>query len=137
MHAGCQEHFKHTIPIIPSVGIDVYKPLFPKDESGAETTYNERINVTFRFYRPDFAVKTLPNCKCPTPRAMILRAQQKAKGRLSDEGDMRYIWMCGAAPTNDGQSCGYVKVLDMDAEGRGPTLGDQEAEDREAEDSHP
>ncbi|KAG9049686.1 hypothetical protein FS837_009450 [Tulasnella sp. UAMH 9824] len=125
MHGGCQEHFKHTIPIIPGTGIDAFKPAFPKDPSSPAATYNERINVTFRFYRPDFAPSTTPRCKCNIP--MTLRAQQKARGRLSVESggaEMRYLWQCNGGAQNDGKGCGMTKVMDMKAEGRGPNLGD-------------
>ncbi|KIO28184.1 hypothetical protein M407DRAFT_72209 [Tulasnella calospora MUT 4182] len=125
MHAGCQEHFKHTIPIIPGAGIDAFKPAFPNHPSAPVATYSERINVTFRFYRPDFAPSTTPRCKCNVP--MTLRAQQKARGRLSVESgdaEMRYLWQCNGGTQNDGKGCGMTKVLDMKAEGRGPTLGD-------------
>ncbi|KAG9019637.1 hypothetical protein FRB90_011983 [Tulasnella sp. 427] len=125
MHAGCQEHYKHTIPIIPGTGIDAFKPTFPRDPSTPLTSYNERINVTFRFYRPDFAPSMTPRCKCNVP--MTLRAQQKARGRLSVESgnaEMRYLWQCNAGAQNDGKACGMTKVMDMKMEGRGPTLGD-------------
>ncbi|KAG8944081.1 hypothetical protein FRC00_010770 [Tulasnella sp. 408] len=125
MHGGCQEHFKHTIPIIPGTGIDAFRPAFPKDPSSPAATYNERINVTFRFYRPDFAPSTTPRCKCNIP--MTLRAQQKARGRLSVESgdaEMRYLWQCNGGAQNEGKGCGMTKVMDMKAEGRGPSLGD-------------
>ncbi|KAG9032468.1 hypothetical protein FRB95_001443 [Tulasnella sp. JGI-2019a] len=122
MHASCQEHFKHSIPIIPGSGIDVFRPQFPRDDTSA---YNERINVTFRFYRPDFTPGSIPRCKCDVPT--VLRANQKGRERtLVDSGavEMRYFWMCYGGAQNEGKSCGFVKALDMEAEGRGPLLGE-------------
>ena len=121
MHATCQEHFKHTIPIIPSVGIDAFRPAFPREGEAEISTYNERVNITFRFFRPDFAPDSIPKCKCDVP--MALRAQQKARGRFSEE-EMRYLWMCNGGG-HSGASCGMVKPFDMFAEGRGPVLGDR------------
>ncbi|KAA1099404.1 hypothetical protein PGT21_006404 [Puccinia graminis f. sp. tritici] len=98
MHGGCQERYKHCIPPQPS--LDVFKnPLQPTD------TRIERINITFRFYRPDFRpsrsipirnasssslssgpnpnqqdsteVCVTPRCRCGIPA--ILRADQKGK----------------------------------------------------------
>lgn len=97
MHAGCQERYKHCVPPQPS--IDVFKN--PSDPSD---TYIQRINITFRFYRPDFRpsrsipllpsstqplpatsesttqannVVCTPRCHCGIPA--ILRADQKGK----------------------------------------------------------
>ncbi|GAA5903495.1 uncharacterized protein JCM6883_005019 [Sporobolomyces salmoneus] len=64
MWGGCQEAFKHCIP--PVSGMDVFK--LPKGSLGSDsgrmeeeverlinTKWRERINMTFRHYRPDFA----------------------------------------------------------------------------------
>lgn len=86
MHPPCQEHFKHTIP--PQRTIDVFRPL---GRDGP--VHTERINITFRFYRPDFRPKDAsaprpdrsdgsrsgpsvetPVCHCGIPT--ILRADQ-------------------------------------------------------------
>lgn len=97
MHGGCQERYKHCIP--PQSSLDVFtNPCDPTD------TRIERINITFRFYRPDFrptrsigvceasgsptagpsatprdatAVHVTPRCRCGIPA--ILRADQKGK----------------------------------------------------------
>ncbi|KAG8891221.1 hypothetical protein FRB99_003767 [Tulasnella sp. 403] len=126
MHASCQEHFKHSIPIIPSTGIDIFKPSFPRDDKTPIAAHTERINVTFRFFRPDFAPETIPKCKCDVP--MVLRANQKGSGRLAVESgaEMRYFWMCYGGAHNEGKGCGQLKVLDMKAEGRGPFYGETE-----------
>ncbi|KAG8877757.1 Cell wall assembly regulator [Tulasnella sp. 331] len=126
MHAACQEHFKHSIPILPGSGIDVFRPPFLRDDvTDRARAYNERINVTFRFYRPDFGPESIPRCRCNVPT--VLRANQKGRGRTAvDSGaaEMRYFWVCYAGAQNEGKSCGFVKVLDMKAEGRGPLLSD-------------
>lgn len=61
MHAGVQELFKHTIPEVKAVDIfRIWSGLelaLSKEEEEAlkEKRWTERINMTFRFYRPDFA----------------------------------------------------------------------------------
>lgn len=61
MHAGVQELFKHTIPEVKAVDtfriwsgleLDLSKE---EEEVLKERRWTERINMTFRFYRPDFA----------------------------------------------------------------------------------
>ncbi|GAA5953275.1 hypothetical protein JCM3765_007460 [Sporobolomyces pararoseus] len=130
MHGGTQEVFKHCVP--PVNGMDVFKlprgSLVPFQEEGGEegdissgtkrtreevetlmnTKWRERINMTFRHYRPDFApldpslpppttswLSTLPStsststtayvgtphCSCGKP--CILRPDGKGKIRSS------------------------------------------------------
>ncbi|KAF9458663.1 hypothetical protein BDZ94DRAFT_1284765 [Collybia nuda] len=121
MHAPCQEEFKHAIP--PQSAIDVYRPAFP-EHPGEEATFNCRINITFRFYRPDFRPASIPRCKCGIPT--ILRADMKKR---SSNRVGRYWWACYAGAQNEGRGCNYWKVLDMKAEGRGPCNGDSETAD--------
>ncbi|KAL0947389.1 hypothetical protein HGRIS_013504 [Hohenbuehelia grisea] len=123
---------------------------------------NVRINITFRFYRPDFRPDSIPRCKCGVPT--ILRPDMKgtlrsrpqdhavsghpknsdqvtAKYKATDPGSrrssavsavngalaertdqeepMKYWWTCFAHAQNDGKGCGYWRVMDMEAEGRG------------------
>ncbi|THV07912.1 hypothetical protein K435DRAFT_772253 [Dendrothele bispora CBS 962.96] len=102
MHASCQERFKHSIP--PQSSMDVYRPAYPPPTSTLESDAfsnsdsniststliepsNCRINITFRFYRPDFRPESIPRCKCGVP--MILRADMKQ--RLRDESDLTAI----------------------------------------------
>jgi hypothetical protein len=149
MHAGCQERFvttdvsatrtadescrvhsfKHTIP--PQSAIDAFKPPFPPPnfEEGAPSPYVSRINITFRFYRPDFRPDSTPRCHCGVPT--VLRPAMKKRGppssvekhvQISGQGDsvtIRYHWTCHAGATNEGQSCNFYQVLNMEAEGRG------------------
>jgi 2OG-Fe(II) oxygenase superfamily len=131
MHASCQERFKHAVP--PQQTIDVFKPVFPPaalpsasiGTSGSRTLEmmapeTSRINITFRFYRPDFASKTIPRCHCGIPT--ILRPDMKRKNSVaSDEQSAitRYFWMCYAGAQNDGKGCSFFQVLDMEKEGRG------------------
>lgn len=112
-------------------------------------TSNARINITFRFYRPDFRAQTTPRCKCGVP--CILRPDMKnrypapssnapnerAAGGSSVGGDnpssstgdyrrdlvTKYWWTCYAGAQNDGKGCGLWKVMDAKAEGRGPFVG--------------
>lgn len=79
---------------------------------------NCRINITFRFYRPDFRPGTIPKCHCGIPT--ILRPDMKS--RVNGETD-RYWWTCYAGAQNDGKGCKFWKIMDMKSEGRGPCVG--------------
>ncbi|EPQ58372.1 hypothetical protein GLOTRDRAFT_36273 [Gloeophyllum trabeum ATCC 11539] len=116
MHASTQERFKHSIP--PQSTIDLYRPSYPRSMASPIEPSNCRINITFRFYRPDFHPSTIPRCKCGIPT--VLRADQKNK----QDGSDKYWWHCNAAAQNEGKDCGFWKVLDIKAEGRGPCVQD-------------
>ncbi|KAJ7273205.1 hypothetical protein C8J57DRAFT_1063856 [Mycena rebaudengoi] len=120
MHASCQENFKHSVP--PQSAIDLYRPAFPRSPGGAIETSNCRINITFRFYRPDFRPNSIPCCKCGVPT--ILRPDMKHR---ADGTPDRYWWTCYAGAQNDGKGCKFWQPLDMTAEGRGPVVGDRQA----------
>lgn len=143
MHGGCQEKYKHCIPSQKTV--DTFKPPLIAE------SHIERINITFRFYRPDFqpsrpsslAVNSLhgaqgtPRCLCGIPT--ILRADQKGKasvglkheGRLAGpstsysppETELQYFWQCQGSLQNEGKGCRFFRLLNMHGEGRGPCLG--------------
>jgi hypothetical protein len=132
MHASCQERFKHSIP--PQSTIDLFRPTISPDiAAGSETsagscvssstsTYspsNCRINITFRFYRPDFRPQSIPRCDCGVPT--ILRADMKNK--INGETD-KYWWTCYAGAQNEGKGCNFWRIMDMEREGRGPCVGD-------------
>jgi len=119
MHASCQESFKHSIP--PQPTIDLYRPAFPENPGGHIEPSNCRINITFRFYRPDFRPPSIPRCECGIPT--ILRADMK--NRSDDRAD-RYWWTCYAGAQKEGKGCNFWKVLDMKSEGRGPCIGSME-----------
>lgn len=137
MHATCQEKFKHTIP--QQSTIDAFKPpeAFPPPppppppavEMGMEVEmmdpYTSRINITFRFYRPDFRPDSIPKCYCGIPA--ILRPAMKKRERErhtkdgGEEGEeelMKYFWMCFAGAQNEGKGCRFYQQLDMEKEGR-------------------
>lgn len=144
MHASCQETFKHCVP--PQRAIDPYRPSFPPPDSPPDTpipSFNSRINITFRFYRPDFSPSKTPKCKCGVP--CILRPDMKNRYTLPsadeaeeiDESDSKemgertnngvatkYWWTCYAGAQNDGKGCNFWKVMDAKAEGRGPFAGE-------------
>ncbi|KIM49268.1 hypothetical protein M413DRAFT_59732 [Hebeloma cylindrosporum] len=112
MHASCQERFKHSIP--PQAAIDLFRPPFPPGGVDSEIApSNCRINITFRFYRPDFRPLSIPRCLCGVPT--ILRPDMK--NRNADETD-RYWWACYAGAQNDGKGCKFWKVMNMGEEGR-------------------
>lgn len=149
MHGSCQERYKHCIP--KQTSIDVFKPL-----SNSES-YIERINITFRFYRPDFRPSRVnkatpdenlgtPRCHCGIPT--ILRADQKGKasinslktksftapsqGKSTDQQTqpdckLLFFWHCQGSLQNQGKNCGFFRLLDMERERRGPCLGAERA----------
>ncbi|TFK42728.1 hypothetical protein BDQ12DRAFT_676712 [Crucibulum laeve] len=112
MHASCQEKFKHSIP--PQSVIDMYRPAFSRSSETQIEPSNCRINITFRFYRPDFHPASIPRCKCGVPT--ILRPDMRNR---SEEETDRYWWTCYAGAQNEGKGCNFWKVMDIDAEGRG------------------
>ncbi|TFY59460.1 hypothetical protein EVJ58_g5759 [Rhodofomes roseus] len=164
MHSSTQERYKHSIP--PQSSLDLFYPPFPPPpelrndvdklpgfrSSARGDASNARINVTFRFYRPDFRAQTTPRCKCGVP--CILRPDMKnrytaplpGKHDSSGTGDVancntgtdqaeagsggarrdmvaKYWWTCYAGAQNDGKGCGLWRVMDVKAEGRGPFVG--------------
>lgn len=155
MHASTQEVFKHCVP--PQNTIDMFHPPYPPppdladDDDAAKLSEpsNARINITFRFYRPDFRAQSTPRCRCDIP--CILRPDMKnryedmstaheggnvpATANETDDAPgsagsrkrslvAKYWWTCYGGAQNDGQGCGYWKVMDVKAEGRGPFVGD-------------
>jgi len=120
MHASCQEKFKHSIP--PQSAVDLFRPAYPPD-SGKDAVIepsNCRINITFRFYRPDFSPESIPRCLCGVPT--ILRPDMKNR---NDEETDRYWWTCYAGAQNEGKGCNFWKVMDMRHEGRGEAYPDR------------
>ncbi|KDE06143.1 hypothetical protein MVLG_03558 [Microbotryum lychnidis-dioicae p1A1 Lamole] len=140
MLPGTQEFYKHSIQ--PVSALDTFR--IP----GQEERYRERINITFRHYRPDYAplpVQTsvpltggayagTPHCQCKLPT--ILRPDGKGRARAylqkdkpkvdsdvaeGQEGDdMIFFWTCSASQVVPGQNCGFWKLLSEQQEGRGP-----------------
>lgn len=119
MHASTQERFKHSIP--PQPTIDLYRPAYPPNPGEPIEPSNCRINITFRFYRPDFKPESVPKCKCGVPT--ILRPDMKHNGKTD-----KYWWTCYAGAQNDGKGCDFWTVMDMKAEGRGPCVKSMEME---------
>ena len=137
MHPPTQEMFKHAI--IPQNVIDTfrYRPSASSSPSIASTSASPldgdpdsqlrsstcRINITFRFFRPDYRPSTIPRCKCG--EATILRPDMR--GNRGKDGRLdRYWWACqaGKKVENEGKDCGMWKEMDARAEGRGPFVGD-------------
>ncbi|OSD08701.1 hypothetical protein PYCCODRAFT_1357282 [Trametes coccinea BRFM310] len=160
MHASTQEVFKHAVP--PQNSIDMFHPPYPPPPeltddqevlARLQEASNARINITFRFYRPDFHSSKTPRCKCGVP--CILRPDMKNRyeelpsapqaASIADASGSKgsptsrkpgiktmvakYWWTCYAGAQNDGKGCGYWKVMDVKAEGRGPFVGDVAAMD--------
>ncbi len=47
----------------------------------------------------------------------------------------KYWWTCYAGAQNDGKGCGFWKVMDVKAEGRGPFVCDRDSEGTPAQSS--
>ncbi|KAF7295327.1 GRF zinc finger family protein [Mycena indigotica] len=117
MHASCQEKFKHCVP--QENAIDAFRPPLPRFPGGPVEPSNIRINITFRFYRPDFRPDSIPRCKCDIP--MILRPDMK---NHVDGITDKYWWACSGGAQNDGKTCSLWQLFDMSKEGRGPVVAD-------------
>ncbi|KAI0245093.1 hypothetical protein BJV78DRAFT_1269053 [Lactifluus subvellereus] len=118
MHASAQERFKHSIP--PRSTIDRFRPPYPPPPDLPELTFdpgNCRINITFRFFRPDFHPDTIP-------RSRIGGDGEGSSSESSGERVTGYWWTCTAGDQNEGKGCGFWKVMDVKAEGRGPFVSD-------------
>ncbi|GAA5855309.1 hypothetical protein JCM9279_001943 [Rhodotorula babjevae] len=139
MHAGCQERFKHAVPPVRG-GMDLFR--VPRAAmgglSGEERRevegkgFRERINLTFRHYRPDYAPLSsasppgytgTPKCACGVPctlrpdgrgRARASRQQQRQQHQQDDaaDDDMMFFWVCNAGAQNEGRGCGFWRELD-------------------------
>ncbi|KAG0059385.1 hypothetical protein BGZ90_004490 [Linnemannia elongata] len=66
-----------------------------------------RINITFRLRREGFSPQDTPVCKCGV--AMVLRCVFKNKANYG-----RYFYMCYAAGSKMGQTCGQFNWVDME-----------------------
>jgi len=123
MHPTTQERFKHSIP--PQSRLDVFRPAIPPFPGADVPAYNQRINITFRFYRPDFC-DSAPKCKCGS-RA-ILRPDLKGyyAGKAGTASEFRYFWQCDAGKVNEGKGCGMWQLMDWRAENRGPMWAETE-----------
>jgi len=120
MHASAQENFKHAIPT--QRVIDAFRPAYDRHGSPTQDadSVNVRINITFRFYRPDFRPSSIPRCVCKFP--CILRPDMK--GRNAQGYVTKYWWSCYSGAQNEGKGCSLWRVLDCKTEGRGPFIGD-------------
>ena len=94
MHAEMQEEWKHSIHPAPTI---TPHPL----------ALNKRINITYRYYRPEFAPELTPRCRCGIPTQLKTVQRQRA-----NRG--RYMWMCqrGSAANAgeyEGKGCGFFE----------------------------
>src|ERR1700744_3080835 len=119
MHASAQENFKHSIPI-QSV-IDSFRPAYARNGARTEDaeSFNIRINITFRFYRPDFNPSSIPRCNCSVP--CILRPDMK--GRTAEGRVTPFWWSCYSGAQNEGKGCSLWRAMDCEAGGRAPFWG--------------
>jgi len=115
MHASAQENYKHAIPT--QRAIDAFRPSFTREGTPTNNadSLNIRINITFRFYRPDFKPTSIPRCLCDVP--CILRPDMK--GRNSEGVVTRFWWACYSGAQNEGKGCSLWRVMDFKTEKRG------------------
>ena len=70
----------------------------------------------------------------PTPKSNIAEHETGAEDSTKEGRDLKrdfvakYWWTCYAGAQNDGKGCGFWKVMDVKAEGRGPFVADEEME---------
>ncbi|EJT47115.1 hypothetical protein A1Q1_04108 [Trichosporon asahii var. asahii CBS 2479] len=140
--------------IPPQKAIDIYRPQWDREGNPVppekQETYTSRINITFRFYRdgklllhPEADTQTSsqnarPNVNAICPCAS-LRADQKGKvraahgirptsvstvnGRQIVDDGMVFFWQCQGSRAGKTE-CNTFKILDINAEGRGPCMRD-------------
>ncbi|KAG0000069.1 hypothetical protein BGZ79_006353 [Entomortierella chlamydospora] len=89
-----QEEWKHEVP--PQAKVT------PHPIGGTA-----RINITFRLRREGFSPADTPVCKCGV--AMVLRCVFKNQANYG-----RYFYMCYAAGSNEGRTCGAFHWVDME-----------------------
>ncbi|KAF9175740.1 hypothetical protein BGX21_000211 [Mortierella sp. AD011] len=89
-----QEEWKHEVP--PQAKVT------PHPIGGTA-----RINITFRLRREGFSPADTPVCKCGV--AMVLRCVFKNRANYG-----RYFYMCYAAGSNEGRTCGAFHWVDME-----------------------
>ena len=97
MHAEMQEEWKHSVH--PAANIT------PHPIAG-----NKRINITYRYYRPEYAPIFTPRCRCGVPTQLKTVQRQKA-----NRG--RYMWMCQAGNTPGEQGCGFFEWAEFTDDG--------------------
>ncbi|KAF9429686.1 hypothetical protein BGZ94_009837 [Podila epigama] len=90
-----QEEWKHEVPAQATVT--------PHPISGTA-----RINITYRLRRPGFTPEETPVCRCGV--AMVLRCVFKNKANYG-----KYFYMCYAAGSQEGRTCGEFHWVDMEA----------------------
>lgn len=108
MHAEMQEAWKHAVvPASSATGGITPHPLSDR----------KRINITYRWYRPEFGPEMTPSCRCGVKCVL-----KYVRGK--------YCWICqtpGRVVTNedgslsavgDGKGCGWFGMAEFDDEGR-------------------
>ena len=111
MHGSTQERFKHAVP--PQTVIDRFRPQYPPPPSLPDLHVdpgNCRINITFRFYRPDFHPDMAPKCACggtatlrPDMKKRQRETAERGETERRGEGEFRYWWVCTAGDQNEGK----------------------------------
>ncbi|KAF9321830.1 hypothetical protein BG003_010854 [Podila horticola] len=114
-----QEEWKHEIPAQATVTPHPIRQVIHQQNKHGTA----RINITYRLRRPGFAPEDTPVCKCGV--AMVLRCVFKNKANYG-----KYFYMCYAAGSQEGKTCGEFHWVDMEAklglvkpeeEGKDPT----------------
>ncbi|KAK5936895.1 hypothetical protein PMZ80_010833 [Knufia obscura] len=82
MHGEMQEGWKHCVVPASTGGKGGGAGITPHSIAG-----NKRINITYRWYREEFAPKYIPDCGCGVP--CVLKSVMRRRETLG-----RYVWMC-------------------------------------------
>ncbi|KAJ1982074.1 hypothetical protein H4R34_001834, partial [Dimargaris verticillata] len=94
-----QEQYQHSIPRFTPID---------RHPVGGDT----RINLTFRYYRPEYAVERTPRCYCGVPCELsVVTRTQETLGR--------YYYICTTDAAHGGPKCGFFQWLEQD---KGPTV---------------
>ncbi|RKP38079.1 hypothetical protein BJ085DRAFT_14470 [Dimargaris cristalligena] len=100
MLPSMQEEYQHSVPR--------YTPIDPHPLSG-----NIRINLTFRYSRPDYSADHTPHCHCGVP--CELRAVTKQEATLG-----RYYYMCETDAVHGQGKCSFFQWMDSGVTGSLP-----------------
>jgi hypothetical protein len=60
-----------------------------------------------------------PDAKGRARANLTERGRKKDEAEDEDEGQLLFFWTCAAGMQNEGKTCGFFKLLDMQGEGRG------------------
>ncbi|KAF9585621.1 hypothetical protein BGW38_001530 [Lunasporangiospora selenospora] len=104
-----QEEWKHEVPPVPTVTPHSIRSVCNLQYilGSVKNSGTARINITYRLSREGFSPEETPVCRCGV--AMVLRCVFKNKANYG-----RYFYMCYAAGSHEGKTCGEFHWVDME-----------------------